>query len=908
MFLVLGTHDGKPVTATLTLNGEPLTTAAGKDAPQSKLVVNQHTLYELVNQGAPRNGLLEITADAPGLEAYAFTHCVTDMKEHGEKYKRVQIAEGHHFLELPENLTIEYKRATAYAMASLQLIQKLAGMPTDRDRHGGNIKIKPLNIGSSLPESTINHYDFGMTDLQLPTDEQKRALGKILAQATKDTARGGDFTAHLLKRIDNTKGTPEVRSYLAGFKREMLALGDYFNESDAGSTHHKKSQPSSKPQSEFTAILGNALYGEHTDPVIREAFTKEVGTFAGAVKAHFEKAMAISSVQVNNVPLRANLKMPQLTPAELSIVEGNSPLQEVDKTSPENRSAPEISGSTSKGTRLTKTGSGKSFIGVQLHNESKPKNTHASNLHPTSTNTVKTNQSSDTPPVAYKDKEIAGVTSGEGKSETAQTSATETGAKLPVSGSGQPHTDGRTDVNSTGYNATKPPVVDVNLHGDFSNFHADPHGTGVGSLGFIMSATAFKVIDDKLKQGKAVSTIEFAGACIGMVDGGAGVFNAGGADLFSKAAKLNSGGTAVAGGVFSMFLGAFAIYAAHESKEAQAIGGSWASTTTGAALGTAGNLLRVGGSTAFAVVSAAAIAAGEVGGHLYVKFTSDDATKVAASDKALIAMWENNWAGHEVKKDEWEVARRVGGAFGALNHKLGAGFQYMVPTTLGSLSLVASMGEQKVKEWSEDSYILRAMGAPVLQGTLEAAGKGLKVLENLTDEHGKKWKEFGKGLMRTASAGDFPDYVSSVAAPVTKVVTKAMAGVEKTVDDAVKQTKITVKVAAVVVNDAVEDFAKKAVGAKETCTKFCADAGQKMVDFGKSVTSVTNSITTKVSSFFNFGDDVDAKLKDAVLALNETKLGQTLATHIGNNKGELTLEEVQAHFKSHNISLGAVVD
>ena len=73
VFLVLGTKDGKPVTATLTLNGQPLGSAAGKNAPNGKVTVDQHTLYELVNQGAARNGLLELTSNAAGLEAYAFT-------------------------------------------------------------------------------------------------------------------------------------------------------------------------------------------------------------------------------------------------------------------------------------------------------------------------------------------------------------------------------------------------------------------------------------------------------------------------------------------------------------------------------------------------------------------------------------------------------------------------------------------------------------------------------------------------------------------------------------------------------------------------------------------------------------------------------------------------------------------
>lgn len=73
VFLVMGTKEGVPVKATLTLNGAPVGTVAGKDAPGGVVTVDKHTLYELVGQGTVKNGLLEITASAPGLEAYAFT-------------------------------------------------------------------------------------------------------------------------------------------------------------------------------------------------------------------------------------------------------------------------------------------------------------------------------------------------------------------------------------------------------------------------------------------------------------------------------------------------------------------------------------------------------------------------------------------------------------------------------------------------------------------------------------------------------------------------------------------------------------------------------------------------------------------------------------------------------------------
>ena len=62
VFLVMGAAQEKPVEVSLTLNGKP----AGK------LTIDQHKLYTLIDQKGRKQGLLEITANAPGLEAYAF--------------------------------------------------------------------------------------------------------------------------------------------------------------------------------------------------------------------------------------------------------------------------------------------------------------------------------------------------------------------------------------------------------------------------------------------------------------------------------------------------------------------------------------------------------------------------------------------------------------------------------------------------------------------------------------------------------------------------------------------------------------------------------------------------------------------------------------------------------------------
>jgi cytochrome c biogenesis protein CcdA/thiol-disulfide isomerase/thioredoxin len=73
VFLVLGTASGKPLQASIKLNGVAAGGNAGKDAPQGTVTVERNTLYELIDQQAMKSGLLEIETNAPGLEAYAFT-------------------------------------------------------------------------------------------------------------------------------------------------------------------------------------------------------------------------------------------------------------------------------------------------------------------------------------------------------------------------------------------------------------------------------------------------------------------------------------------------------------------------------------------------------------------------------------------------------------------------------------------------------------------------------------------------------------------------------------------------------------------------------------------------------------------------------------------------------------------
>ena len=63
VFLVMGAPKDQSVKVNITLNGKPI----------GQLTINQHKLYMLVKQHGSKNGLLEIKANSPGLEAYAFT-------------------------------------------------------------------------------------------------------------------------------------------------------------------------------------------------------------------------------------------------------------------------------------------------------------------------------------------------------------------------------------------------------------------------------------------------------------------------------------------------------------------------------------------------------------------------------------------------------------------------------------------------------------------------------------------------------------------------------------------------------------------------------------------------------------------------------------------------------------------
>lgn len=73
VFMVMGNMTNQPITAQLMLNNKPLGIEKGKDIVDSKVKVDKHNLYEVISFENTSEGILTITANAPGLEIYTFT-------------------------------------------------------------------------------------------------------------------------------------------------------------------------------------------------------------------------------------------------------------------------------------------------------------------------------------------------------------------------------------------------------------------------------------------------------------------------------------------------------------------------------------------------------------------------------------------------------------------------------------------------------------------------------------------------------------------------------------------------------------------------------------------------------------------------------------------------------------------
>ncbi len=74
VYVVMGNTTAHPIAVKVLFNGQPLmNTDAGRDVQQGELLVVKHGLYELIALPKAADGELQLIAQQPGLEMYAFT-------------------------------------------------------------------------------------------------------------------------------------------------------------------------------------------------------------------------------------------------------------------------------------------------------------------------------------------------------------------------------------------------------------------------------------------------------------------------------------------------------------------------------------------------------------------------------------------------------------------------------------------------------------------------------------------------------------------------------------------------------------------------------------------------------------------------------------------------------------------
>lgn len=201
----------------------------------------------------------------------AFTHKVTRLVQHGEQYKRVEIAQGEHFNDLPDS---PRKVALAKAMLATQISLRLAGIHTDLDRHGGNIKVAG---------NDINHFDFGAMYVDPITIEDKKALGKALAQTVLASRNTASIFAAFSNTIENANVSEHTRCYLNSLMKDLLAMGDYVNVLSGD---------------DIKSIFAKCLMGMG-DPEIKAAFNEYLGVFKAMCWQQIEAFAKKSDVEIH---------------------------------------------------------------------------------------------------------------------------------------------------------------------------------------------------------------------------------------------------------------------------------------------------------------------------------------------------------------------------------------------------------------------------------------------------------------------------------------------------------------------------------------------------------------------------------------------------------------------------------
>jgi len=73
VYIVMGNATDREIKVKLFMNGRELKDEKGKDVVNGVVNVNKHSIFEVVAQDKPVNGILQLISSSPGLEVYTFT-------------------------------------------------------------------------------------------------------------------------------------------------------------------------------------------------------------------------------------------------------------------------------------------------------------------------------------------------------------------------------------------------------------------------------------------------------------------------------------------------------------------------------------------------------------------------------------------------------------------------------------------------------------------------------------------------------------------------------------------------------------------------------------------------------------------------------------------------------------------
>lgn len=184
---------------------------------------------------------------------------------YGDRYEYMDYMKGSHFNDLPENSPEEkeVKKTVAKAYLALEFAMTLSGAPTDRDRHGDNVRIDTVS-------QQIGLFDFGGLDIEPPSQSQKEILFDVFSEVFSGASESG-----MLNVISDSIDTmitnhPTEKSFLRRQEQRFLALGDYLKVLDFNDVQDVF----------FTALKTNNL-----DPVFEQKFMEKFGADKNALNA-----------------------------------------------------------------------------------------------------------------------------------------------------------------------------------------------------------------------------------------------------------------------------------------------------------------------------------------------------------------------------------------------------------------------------------------------------------------------------------------------------------------------------------------------------------------------------------------------------------------------------------------------